>query len=140
MPKFDFLEEGLGIVSPSYFLYGFSRTMFLMLYSISWPNFIVWLPLLLKILGNMCIAIVCFPSCDVIYLELNLAFLIKMFFFIIKIFFLRTKRAFKIKWKAFFIIFTGFPVDKNCCRPESQSLKFLHMLRKLKKCVFKHNY
>ena len=28
-----------------------------MLYSINWPNFFVWLPLLLEILGNMCIAI-----------------------------------------------------------------------------------
>ena len=33
-----------------------------MLYSINWPNFIVWLSLHLEILGNMCIAIVCFPS------------------------------------------------------------------------------
>ena len=31
--------------------------MFLMLYSIKWPNFFVWLPLLLEILGNMWIAI-----------------------------------------------------------------------------------
>ena len=28
-----------------------------MLYSINWPNFIVWLPLLLEILGNMCIVL-----------------------------------------------------------------------------------
>ena len=33
--------------------------MFFKLYSINWPSFIVWLPLLLEILGNMCIAIVC---------------------------------------------------------------------------------
>ena len=29
------------------------------LHSINWPNFIVWLPLLLEILNNMCITIVC---------------------------------------------------------------------------------
>ena len=51
--NFDFLEKGLGIVSPPYFVYDFSRKMFLMLYSINWPNFIVWLPLLLEILGNI---------------------------------------------------------------------------------------
>ena len=31
----DFLEKGLGIVSPPYFVYDFSRKMFLMLYSIN---------------------------------------------------------------------------------------------------------
>ena len=55
----DFLDKGLGIVSPAYFVYNFSTKMFLMLYSINSPNFIVWLPLLLEIWGNMCIAIVC---------------------------------------------------------------------------------
>ena len=37
------------------FVYSFSRKMFLMLYSINWPNFLVCLPLLFEILG-MCIA------------------------------------------------------------------------------------
>ena len=32
---FDFLEEGLGIVSPPYFVYNFSRKIFLVLYSIN---------------------------------------------------------------------------------------------------------
>ena len=58
MLNFDFLFKGLGIVSPVYFLYDFSTKIFL-LYSINWPNFIAWLPLLLEILGNMCIAIAC---------------------------------------------------------------------------------
>ena len=40
MLKFDFLEKGLGIVSPSQFLYDFSKKMFLVLCSINWPNFI----------------------------------------------------------------------------------------------------
>ena len=55
----DLLEKGLGIVSLPYFVYDFLRKMFLMLYSINWPNFIVWLPLLVAIMVNMCIAIVC---------------------------------------------------------------------------------
>ena len=57
--NFDFLDKGLGIVSPAHFVYDFPTKMFLMLYSINWPNFIAWLPLLLEILGNICIAIVC---------------------------------------------------------------------------------
>ena len=32
----------------------------------------VWLPLLCKILDNMCIAIVCQPGCDVMNFEVNL--------------------------------------------------------------------
>ena len=59
MLNFDFLDKGLGIVSPAHFMYDFSTKMFLMLYSINWQNFIPWLPLLIEILGNMCIAIVC---------------------------------------------------------------------------------
>ena len=45
--------------------------MFLMLYSINWPNFIVLLPLLLEILGSMCVEIAGFPGCDVIKFETN---------------------------------------------------------------------
>ena len=57
--NWSFSEKGLGLVPPPYFLYDFSRKMFFMLYSINWPNFIVWLPLLLEILGNKYIKIVC---------------------------------------------------------------------------------
>ena len=60
MLNFDFLEKGLGTVLPPNFVYDFSRKIFLMLYSVNWPNFIVWLPLLLEILGNMCIAMFLF--------------------------------------------------------------------------------
>ena len=59
MLNFDFLEKGLGIASLSYFGYGFLGKMFLMLYSFNWPNFIAWLPLLLQISVNMCMAIIC---------------------------------------------------------------------------------
>ena len=40
MLNFNLLEKDLGIVSLPYFVYDFSRKMFLMLYSINWPNFI----------------------------------------------------------------------------------------------------
>ena len=59
MLNFHFSEKDLGLVSAPHFVHDFSRKMFLMLHSINWPNFIVWLPLLLEILGNMCITIVC---------------------------------------------------------------------------------
>ena len=59
MLNFDFLEKSLGIVSAPHFVYEFSRNMFLMSYSITWPNLIVCLLPLREILDNMCIAIVC---------------------------------------------------------------------------------
>ena len=58
MLNFDFSDKSLEIVSPADLVYHYSTKMFLMLYSINRSNFIVWLPLLLEILGNMCIAIV----------------------------------------------------------------------------------
>ena len=54
------------------------------LYSINWPNFIVWLSLLFEILGNMCITIVSFSGCDVRNFEINLIFLIKLLFYMTK--------------------------------------------------------
>ena len=48
MLNFNFPEKGVGLVFLLHFVYDFSRKMFLMLYSIN-------LPLLLEILGNMCI-------------------------------------------------------------------------------------
>ena len=100
--NFDILEKGLGIVSSPHFVYDFSIKMFLMLYSIIWPNFIAWWPLLLKILGNMYIGSVCYPVCDVITFEINLAFLIKPFFYLTKqprqkTKYLENKKAFKAK-------------------------------------------
>ena len=59
MLNFNFSEKGLGLVSQPHFVNDFSRKIFPMLYSINWPNFIVSLPLLLEIFGNMCITIVC---------------------------------------------------------------------------------
>ena len=73
-------KRGLEPVSLSCFLYDLWWKVCHLLYSINWPNFFVWLFLLLEILGNMCIAIVYLESCDVIYFEINLIFLIKPFF------------------------------------------------------------
>ena len=52
----------LEVVSLSHFWHDFWRKIFLMLNSINWPNFIIWLSLLLKILGNMCIVIRTYSS------------------------------------------------------------------------------
>ena len=51
--------------------------------------------------------------------EINLIFLIEPFFLhdqkvMTKTYILRTKRAFNVKQKAFFIIFEGLSVAKNC--------------------------
>ena len=59
MLDFNFSEKGLGLISQPYFVYDFSWKMFLLLHSINWPTFTVWLLLLLEMLGNMCITIVC---------------------------------------------------------------------------------
>ena len=84
MLNFDFLEKGLGVASPPHFVYDFSRKIFITLYFINWPNFVVWLLLLLEILGNMCIVFIFCPVCDVINVEINHSFLITTFFYISK--------------------------------------------------------
>ena len=81
---FNFFEKGLWLVSPPHFVNDFSGKMFLILHYIKLPNFIVWLPLLLEILGNICISIVCWPGCEVIKFEINLIFLIKPFWYMNK--------------------------------------------------------
>ena len=118
--QFWFLRKGSG----NRFFTKFSRKILLVLYSINWPNFMVWLPLRLEILGNTCIAVVCFPVCAVVNIKINLILLIKPFFYMAKTLrqnlkILRTKRTFKVRPKAFFINFKGFSVAKNCFRPET---------------------
>ena len=84
MANFNFLGKGLGIVLDNILYMIFQKKNYLILYSTNWPNFIVWLPLLLKILGKMCIAIVCFQGCDIINFEVNPLFLIKPFLCVTK--------------------------------------------------------
>ena len=77
---FEKMKRGLELISLSHFPPNFWTKIFPLLYSINWPNFIVWLVLLCEIFGNMCIAIVCKPGCDILNFELKLIFLIKPFF------------------------------------------------------------
>ena len=57
---------------------------FLVLYSITSSDFIVWLPLLLETSSNMCIVIVCYPVRHVINFETYLSLLIKPFSYMTK--------------------------------------------------------
>ena len=82
-----FLKKGLGLVSPPYFVDDFSRKVFLMLCSINWPNFFVWMPLFFEISDNMCVAIVCYPVCDIINFEIYLSVTSQKMKFYIKDFF-----------------------------------------------------
>ena len=77
-------KGGLWLVSLSHFLHDFWRKIFLTLYATKWLNLIAWLPLLLEILGNMCIIITCFPVSDVIKFEITFSFRIKPFFYMTK--------------------------------------------------------
>ena len=118
------------IVSSPHFVYDFSRKIFFMLHFINWPNFIVSLPLILEILGNMCIAIVWFPGCDVINFEISLIFLIKPFFYMTgklrqKFKYLENEKRFPGQRKSFFISFKGLLVAKSCLRFESASNNFI---------------
>ena len=70
--------KGSGTSFSTTFSVWFSVKLFL-LYSINWPTFIVRLSLLLEILGNICVAIISCPIC-----EINLSFLIKPFCYMIK--------------------------------------------------------
>ena len=56
---FQNTKSGLELGSLPYFLHNFWSKIFLLIYSINWPSFIVWLSLLREILSNTCIAIVC---------------------------------------------------------------------------------
>ena len=85
--------------------------------------FIARLPLFLDEV-NMCIAIVCWPFCDVISFEINLFFLIKRFSYLTKISrqkvkYLEREKSFQGEIKS---IFKRLSVAKNCLRPESAPL------------------
>ena len=71
--------KGIELVSLPHFGQDIRRKLFLSLYYITWPNFIVCLHLIHEILCTMCIIIVCWPSHDVINFEINVISLIKSF-------------------------------------------------------------
>ena len=110
----------------------FHEKIFLLLHSINYPNFIVWLHLLLEISDKICIVIICYSVGDFINFEIYLSFLMntKSFLHDHKIrtkicYSSRAKIAFKVKQKAFFIILKGLSFAKNCLRPESAPLMML---------------
>ena len=118
---FLFFRKGTSFLTT--FCVWFFRKIFLMLYSIKWPNFIVRLSSLLEILDSICIVITCYPVRDVINFVTNFSFIIKSFFCMIKkigrnLNILRAKRAFKMTPKVFFILVKGLWVARNCLRPE----------------------
>ena len=100
------LDKCLGLVSLMHFVSDFSRVLSV-LYSINWPNFIVWLPVFCEILSNIIIVIICFQDYDLINLDIDLNFLITSFSCIIKsqdknLNIFKTKRVFKAKKKKHF--------------------------------------
>ena len=78
-----------------HFLYDFWRKIFLFLYSFNWPNFVFWLILLHEILGNVSIANVFQPVCEVMNYKNNLIFLKKPVF----LHDLKVKTKIYISWK-----------------------------------------
>ena len=77
--------------------------------------------LFLQILGDMCLAIVCFLLCDIINFEINFIFPITPFSNQDKNI-LRTKKGFTVK-KSVFHAFYKVSVAKNCLRPKSVHLR-----------------
>ena len=71
---------GVELGSLLHFFHFFWRKIFILLYSINWLNFIVWLYLLREILSSVYIPIVCLQGRDVMNFEINLTFLIEPFF------------------------------------------------------------
>ena len=94
-------------VSPRHILHDFRRNILLTLNFIKWPTFIAWLPLLLEILGNMCIVIISCSVCDVINFKINQSLLIKPFSYITKMLgqkckYLKNKKSSKHETKSIF--------------------------------------
>ena len=104
------------------------KNSFLMLYFINWPNFIVWLSLLLELFGNTHIAMVCFPGCDIINFEINPIFLIKPFF---------EEQNELLRGKKTFFTFKGLSVAKQFLRPESALLN-ASMLKSFMSQIISH--
>ena len=116
MLNFHFAEKCLRLVSASHFVNNFSKNLFLRLRSINSTNLIVWMPLLLKILHNMCIKIVCLPGCGVKKFQINLIFLIKLFWYMTKnsrqkLKYLENKKRFWVEIKR---VFHHFKRTFNC--------------------------
>ena len=108
----------------------FTRKVFLMLYYINWPNFVVFFLLLLKIFDNICFSIACFQACDVINSEIKLVFLVKLFCYMTKksrqkFKYIENEKSFWGGIKAFSVILKRLWIAKNCLRPGSAPLNHL---------------
>ena len=115
---FWIFEKGFGIAFPPHFVPDFSRKLFPMLYSINWPNFIVWVPLFLEISSNICIVIVSFPVFDVTNFEIYLKFLIKVFSYVIKkseekLKYPKIDRSLFQSFRRFFLIFSHYGIIRT---------------------------
>ena len=82
--QFQFLQKSLRLATPSRFVYDFLMKILFLLCSINWENFVVWFPLLLEILSNMCIVIISCLVSDFRNYKIKQSFIIKPFFYIIK--------------------------------------------------------
>ena len=128
--NFWFYGKGSGTIFQMNFVYYISGKISVTLYFINLPNFIVWLPLLLEILDNMCIVLICFLAFDVKNVEINLNFVIKPFFYITKK--VRTKiktfyeRKELLRWNKnnIFIILKRLLVARNYLGPGNGRLIF----------------
>ena len=114
---FQKIKRGLELASLSHLLHNFWRKILLLLYSINWPNLIVWLPLLCKILGNMCVAIFCKTGYGVMNFEVNLIFLNKLFFLhdqkiVTKTWISREQKSFYDEIKSNFHHFKGLSIKQ----------------------------
>ena len=76
MLNFDFSEKVHETVSPAELVHDFSCFFICLLkYSVNWPNFRAWLPLLLEMwYVYVSMAIVCSPGCGAINLIVTLSF------------------------------------------------------------------
>ena len=105
----------LTLASAPYFVHDFFKKIILMLYFTNWPNFTIWLPLFLEILGYIYIyiVIISYLACDVINFEINHGFFIKPVSYVTKSSGEKTlisqERRELLIWKeASFIILKGF--------------------------------
>ena len=126
MLNLDFLQMGLELASPPYFVYNFSRKVFCILYSINWPNFVVWLPLHFRYWGICVLQL--FVSKVLTSKMLKFTWTFQSGRFSTwpknqdKITYLENEKSFQGEIKIFFIIFQSFSVAKNYQRPESAPL------------------
>ena len=80
--QFEFFRKGSGTSFSTTFCVYFSRKMFLMLHSINWPNFIVWLSLLpSRDIGQYVYYNCLLSRMWRLKFEINLIFLIKPFWY-----------------------------------------------------------